>query len=327
MGNIFKLPVTYSLVSSKAIEDELIPTYGFPATSKVLFIHQGINDTYLISTSERKYILRIYRANWKSVANITAELDLLLLLNQNHISVSYPLPDKTGGCIQRIDCPEGIRFAVVFSHALGEALSSLNSNDASIFGQYMGRLHNITEGLKVEGLSEKYTPAEILGNTKKSLQSLDGVTEEIYERAHNILYKLENKLTRELLKNIRTGICHGDPHHENIFLETSSGKITLFDFDFCGYGLLPYDLGCFSRYERNSTVNRLNFLNGYEKVRSLNEIEKACLPYFEVLMRIFHLGTKSLNADGVKNSKWLNSDIRNTIIEIDAQLSKIMNQA
>jgi Ser/Thr protein kinase RdoA (MazF antagonist) len=323
MDRTFKFPVTYSLVSSKAIEDELIPLYNLPRTSSVLFIHQGINDTYLISTSEGKYILRIYRANWKSLTDVTAELDLLLLLNDNGLPVSYPLPDKSGNFIQRIDCPEGIRFAVLFCHAPGGSLPSLNDQNADLFGQYVGRLHNITEDLKLSGLSREYTPVEILRNTKRALQLLVANNEEAYEIAQNLFHRLEEKLNGELLRSVRSGICHGDLHHQNIFWEVSTEKITLFDFDFCGHGYLTYDLGCFLRYERDSPGNIVNFLNGYEKVRPLNQSEKACLPYFEVLMRVFHLGARGMNADGLKNSKWLNSDMVNTICDIDMQLSKI----
>jgi Ser/Thr protein kinase RdoA (MazF antagonist) len=187
----------------------------------------------------------------------------------------------------------------------------------------VGRLHKITEGLELEGLSREYTTTGILRNTKKALQLLLVNTGEAYERAENIFYQLEEKLNAELLKNVRRGMCHGDLHHENIFLEASSGKITLFDFDFCGHGYLTYDLGCFYRYERDSPVNKANFLNGYERLRPLNHTEKTCLPYFEVLMRVFHVGARGLNADGIKNSKWLRSDMENTICDIDVQLSKI----
>ena len=319
-----KFPVTYSLVSSKAIEGDLIPLYNLPGTAKVLFIHQGINDTYLIATSEAKFILRIYRANWKTIDEVSAELDLLLLLNDNGLSVSYPLSDKSGKLIQKMDCPEGMRFAVIFSHAPGEGLSCLNAESANLFGQYVGQLHNVTANLKLEGLSRAYTVAEIVASTKRALQLMTINTGEAFERGENIFYQLEKKLSNELLDNVRPGICHGDLHHENIFLETTSGKITLFDFDFCGHGYLIYDLGCFCRYERISQDNKVNFFEGYEKVRPLNQTEKEVLPYFEVLMRVFHLGARGVNADGIKNPKWLKADIESTIFDIDVQLSKII---
>lgn len=326
MDALLKFPVTYSLVSSRAIEEEMIPLYNLPGASKTLFIHQGIHDTYLITSFEANFILRIYRANWKTKEEVSAELNLLLLLNENGLSVSYPLSDKSGKLIQNIDCPEGIRFAVIFYYAPGEALSSLNAQSANLFGQYMGRLHKITENLKVEGLSREYTVSGILTSTKNAFHVMMANSGETYEGFENIFYQLENRLSNELLKNVRSGICHGDIHHENIFLETSSKKITLFDFDFCGNGFLIYDLGCLFRYERNSQDNKVNFLEGYEKIRPLNPTEKNALPYFGVLMRVFHLGARARNADGIKNPKWLERDIEKTICDIDVQLSKIKSE-
>jgi len=325
MDTTLKFPVTYSLVSSKAIEVGLIPLYNLPQNSKVLFIHQGINDTYLITTSEANFILRIYRANWKTIEEVGAELDLLLLLSDNGLSVSCPLSDKSGKLIQKMYCPEGMRCAVIFSHAPGECLSNLNAENANLFGQYVGHLHNVTANLNLQGFSRQYTVKEVLTSAKRSLQLLMSNTGEVFDRVDNIFDCVERILSKDLLMDIRTGICHGDLHHENLFFEASAGKITLFDFDFCGHGYLIYDLASFCRYERNSPENQANFFEGYEKVRPLNQVEKENLPYFEVLMRVFHLGARAVNADGVKNPKWLQRDIERTVYDIDVQLSNIIN--
>jgi len=319
-----KLAVTYSLVSSAAIESEVVPLYDLPNGSRVFFIHQGINDTYLITAGKAKFILRIYRATWKTIDEVSSELDLILILKEHGLSVSYPLSDKSGKFIQKIDCPEGYRFAVIFSHATGEGLSGLNSQNAHLFGQYVGHLHKITENLKLDGLLSRYTVAEILTNTKKALQLFIKNTARPYQIIENIFLRLQEKLSRENLDNVRSGVCHGDLHHENVYLETSSGKFTLFDFDFCGHGYLIYDLGAFCRYERDNWDNRISFFEGYEQVRPLNQSEKNALPYFEVLMRLFHLGARAMNADGIKNPKWSESDIEKTIYDIDAQLTKII---
>lgn len=123
---------------------------------------------------------------------------------------------------------------------------------------------------------------------------------------------------------MQQGVCHGDLHYENIFFDAKNNKVTLFDFDFCGHGFLAYDLGCFLRYERNSPDNRSSFLEGYGKVRQLSRTEREALPYFEILMRLFHLGERGLNADGIKNPKWRDGDIENTIDDIEQQLSRTM---
>jgi Ser/Thr protein kinase RdoA (MazF antagonist) len=134
---------------------------------------------------------------------------------------------------------------------------------------------------------------------------------------------LERKLTGSVLANLRTGICHGDPHHENVFLETSSNTLTFFDFDFSGNGLLLYDLGSFSHYERDHPENIEAFLGGYESILPLNKLERYLLPDFSVLMRLFHLGARSTNADGVKNPIWFPEEITMKIDEIEKEVAGV----
>lgn len=103
---MLKFPVTYSLVSSIGLKNEVITLYNLPDTSRVVFIHQGINDTYLVKASKEKFILRIYRAGWKTLSDVNAELELLLFVHKSGLSVSYPLADSAGEFIQQLDCPE-----------------------------------------------------------------------------------------------------------------------------------------------------------------------------------------------------------------------------
>lgn len=317
-----KFPVTYSLVSPKALEKRVITLYNLPAKTQVIFLHQGINDSYLVDTLTDKFILRIYRTDWRTVDEIEGELELLSMLHKSGIAVSYPITDKKGKFIQQLDCPEGVRCAVIFTYALGQSTSSLNLQSAQLFGQYMAALHQKTEGLKIGRISREYTVAGILDNTSGVFQ-LMAHWDKAYNRTENVYHQLKEKLNRDSLTEVRSGICHGDPHFENFFVDHSSGTITMFDFDFCGHGYLLYDLGSFCRYERNSKDNRDAFFKGYEQLIPLNETEKKLLPYFEVLMRVFHLGARLKNADGIRNAIWSKDDVIVTINNIDEQLSTI----
>lgn len=186
-----KPAVTYSLISSKALESDLIPLYDLAGSPKVTFIHQGLNDTYLVLTPKNKFVIRIYRHNWKTWDEVEAELKLLSLLRDNEMSVSYALPDKSGKCIQEIECPEGTRYAVVFSHATGESLPALTTEVANLFGQYVGRLHQITQGLDVNGLSRNYTVVEIINSIKKTLPIILDRSSKAFDAVENIIYKVE----------------------------------------------------------------------------------------------------------------------------------------
>lgn len=312
-----KLPVEYALISSKALQKNLLPFYKFPGESIVILIHQGFHDTYLIKNQSANFILRIYKSGWKTFEQVNAELDLLLLLKTKGIAISYPLEDENRDLIHKIQSPEGERFAVIFSYASGQMVSSLNLDQATVFGKQLAEIHLVTANRKIQNLHRLYTVDNILESTLSSIRIVLSDNRNAYEKLEGVCMVLKNKLPESALSNLRAGICHGDPHHENVFIEPSSNKLTFFDFDFSGNGFLLYDLGCFSYYERNNQENIKAFLEGYESVVTLNKTERELLPEFRVLMRLFHLGARSRNADGVKNPLWFPEEIAKKIDEIE----------
>ncbi|MEM9671926.1 MAG: phosphotransferase [Cyclobacteriaceae bacterium] len=323
MKETTELPVEYSVISSLSLSPILAKAYDLPEKFKVEYLHQGFHDTYLVTTEVSKYVLRIYRHNWKALDDICGEIDLLLLLKDAHIPVSYPMAGNEGKFVIELHYPEGIRYAVLFSYAAGESLSSLNSGTARLFGEHLGRVHNLTENREDKRLLKRYTHSEIFTSTRQFLEARSGDLSHLLQKVSSIEQKLIDKIDVDTLDKFPRGICHGDPHYENVFLEKSSMKMTLFDFDFCGYGYLHYDLGSFFKYERNSEQNKAKFLEGYEQIRPLTVGEKQLIPYFEVLMRVFHLGTRANHADGIKNPLWRENEIEKTIDDIDRQLSSI----
>ncbi|WKN46043.1 phosphotransferase [Tunicatimonas pelagia] len=323
MKEVPELAVEYSVASSLSLSSILTEIYDLPEKLKVEYLHQGFNDTYLVTTEVSKYILRVYRHNWKSLDDIHGEIDFLLLLKDAHIPVSYPIANINGNFVIELNCPEGTRYAVLFSYAVGESISSLNSKTARLFGEHLGRLHNVTEKREDKRLSKRYTHPEIFASTYKFLKSRLGNSSDILQKVAGLEQKLAEKIDMSNLGRLPKGICHGDPHYENVFLEKSSKKMTIFDFDFCGYGYLHYDLGSFFKYERSNKQNKAKFLEGYEQIRPLKVEEKRLIPYFEVLMRIFHLGARANNADGIKNPLWPKCEIEKTLENIIHQLSSI----
>ncbi len=73
------------------------------------------------------------------------------------------------------------------------------------------------------------------------------------------------------------GIIHGDPQDLNYHL-TTDGKITIFDFDLCGFGWRAYDFAYY--YTRIAEQFRQSALDGYESVRALSEAEREMIPTF-----------------------------------------------
>jgi Ser/Thr protein kinase RdoA (MazF antagonist) len=313
------LPVTHSLISARALQGQLLPLYFPAAATEVVCLAQGMHDTYLVRGPGAKYILRMYRAGWKTVGQVAAELEVLGLLKAQGLPVAYPVADGQGGLIQRIASPEGERYAVLFAYAEGEKVPVLTPADASRFGKYMASLHAITRGRQVGALLPNYSLDSILNETRQAMQIALPAHRDAHEKLDRIYALLRAQLTPAARQGLKTGICHGDPHHENLFIERATGKVTMFDFDFAGNGYLLYDLGSFCFYARGRKDNIAAFLAGYAQLMPLTPAELALVPCFTVLMRLFHLGARSRNADGLKNPLWFPDDIAAKIGDIESE--------
>ena len=110
MNNFF--PVEYSTLSSQHLLQLVASHYNIHPASSICYIKRGFNDTYLITDNSNKYILRVYTHNWKTLANIEAEIKLLTHLQENGVTVSHPIADNHQEYIQTINAPEGVRYAV-----------------------------------------------------------------------------------------------------------------------------------------------------------------------------------------------------------------------
>ncbi|QHT65561.1 phosphotransferase [Rhodocytophaga rosea] len=320
---VLTLPVSYSVISSQALQQELLAFYPHSGQVKVLFLYQGMHDTYLVQDTSVTYVLRIYRAGWKTFEQVEAELQVLLFLHAQGLSVSFPIADKQGIFIHRIISPEGERLAVLFSYAAGEKLSSLSPREASLFGSYMAQMHQITQGEHVSHLQRNYSVTSILDGTRQAIQTILPTYLDVYRKLEQIFEILTRQLTPIVRKELKTGICHGDPHYENIFIEPGTDKVTMFDFDFSGNGFLLYDIGSFCFYERHQKNNITSFLESYSQLLPLTSLELELVPYFTLLMRLFHLGARSKNADGIKTPLWFPDEIVAKICEIEREAQRL----
>ena len=315
------MQVSYSLASPAYVKQRLIDCYELPINTEVVILHQGINDSYYVSTDQERYVLRIYRHQWKPMQDVAGELSFIRSLDDHQIAVAYPIADQEGNWIQSLDFPEGTRYMVLFSHAPGQPISRLESHTAGLYGESLARIHQVSEKLTIPGLSKNYEPAAVFASTRSSLINRLGREYVWLDGLMPIERSLTSLLSDEVLITLTQGICHGDPHHENCYLETQSGVLTFFDFDFCGPGYLHYDLGSFFRYERDRPEIKDSFLEGYVRIRPMSEVQIKLIPYFEVLMRVFHLGARTAHEDGQAKPLWPEREIERTLREIGEQVA------
>lgn len=315
--------VEYSVASPVWLQHHLAMLYDFPSGSKFTFLYQGFHDTYLISNGAIHLVLRIYRKNWKSLESIKAEVEVLFQLKQGGADVSVPYKDRNGQCIHELPFPEGTRYAVVFMYAPGIKLKELKADTAEIFGRKLAGLHQVSQEMNHEGLQRYYYLGNIFNSAMENITSV--MTDARIVDALKILYfKLDSWYSELDTDDLKAGICHGDAHFENAHFKSDSGKVTFFDFDFCGNGYLLYDVGTFCHYERHSQANVKAFLKGYHDVLPFSELEYRLIPFFTILMKVFHAGMRVKNADGIKNAQWPKPEILQSLHEIEAEVDVLV---
>lgn len=290
------VPVSSSIVAASYIAGIIQQNY-FPQkefTAKLL--KSGINDTYLLQHSHQYYICRVYCKNWRTPQEIAEEIRLLQHLHQQHISVSYALPDVRGQYMQTIMAPEGERYVVLFTHAPGNKTPQYAHDLHYRAGELMAHFHQATKSLSLKRV--EYHPHHMLHNGYQELTR--------FMQAHNpdlsYMASLCNRLiiefSDEYLAGLSRGVVHMDIWFDNFNID-NEGKITLFDFDFCGHGWQGMDVAYYQMQTFNTEKDpkvyheKLQaFFNGYQSISSFTEEEKHMLPSWGLVLYFFYLGVQ-----------------------------------
>ncbi|MDA3838390.1 MAG: phosphotransferase [Candidatus Delongbacteria bacterium] len=296
-----KLPVLKSILSCDGIIEKILTLYDLDIDISCRFIRQGLNDTYKIDTKDIVYYLRIYRYNWRTKEDIKSEIKLLNHLSKNkQINLSTPIKKKDGNYISNIEAPEGERYAVLFSSAVGNPSYSLNAKKCSNLGRTLGIIHS--ESDKLKKLDRLNIDLEhLLDDPLKRLKPYFKNNIEDFHYLENIAIKLSERINKLLTKDKSVfGICHGDFHPGNIFMDEKD-KPSVFDFDCFGYGWRAYDISVFLWHlwvfkeidpKQKRAKSRLwnSFLKGYQEIKPLSKDEIKAAVIFVPIRYIWLLG-------------------------------------
>lgn len=294
-------PITASILSEKELCYFIKEKYALSGAYHCKLFRTGVNHTYFISGDNEKFVLRVYCHHWRTKIEIEQELQLLNLLKENALSVSYPIPDHNGDLIQIINAPEGIRYAALFSFAEGQKIRYMSHQTCQCIGSLMAKIHTITERKKIDRVSYDskillYQPYELLRaffeenlDEMKYIKSISPVIAKKFDES-------------EVLEN-QNGIVHLDIWYDNLSVN-GENDITIFDFDNCGNGPLILDVGYFCKQlffieaDKDQYESKVqSFLNGYQEIRALSDRELKLIPEAGAAIFIFYLGVQAKRFD------------------------------
>jgi len=307
MENYF--PVTHSTLSVKALMTDVLPDYDIGTPLECRFLQLGLNDTYLVKTRNAQYILRVYRAGWRSVSEILYELDVLLFLQRENHAVSFPVPRKDGSLIHPVIAPEGIRYVALFTHAPGKEprYEADEEKEAYQYGKAVAKIHTATEKFQSPYQRFAIDLTHLLDRPLTSVQPLLTHRPADWQYVQTLAERLRNRLVGLPLETLEQGFCHGDFHGGNAHLAQDE-TVTFFDFDCCGWGWRAYDIAVFRWEARLSEKEKERwppFLHGYREERHISESDLHATSDFVALRHFWLLGLHASNGCDTFGHGWM----------------------
>lgn len=312
---MFSSPITviHSIPSGEALEQNVLCHYQLGNFQSCRLLKRGLNDTYLVETEQNRYILRAYRYGWRTKEEIDFELELLDFLHKSNLAVSYPIEKLIGGFTTAIAAPEGTRYTALFSYACGKAVDKkLNSEQSRKLGETVATIHEATNNFKSSFSRPELNNEDLLDASINAVAPLYKHRKTDIEYLYKQAEKLKSKLMALNLPKYPPfhGVCIGDIHSGNAPF-TQLNQPTLFDFDQCGYGWRSFDIGKFINtsiaWKIDSKIIS-SFLDGYQTIRQISNIEVEAMPLFTKIAHLWVMGISASVVGDVLPYGWFTDD-------------------
>ncbi|WHA04420.1 phosphotransferase [Candidatus Bandiella numerosa] len=266
----------------------------------------GSNDIFLLKTSNRSYVIKIFfeRQCWEyNKEHYLFELELQEYLEKNNFSVPRPIKNKQGNIIDTIILPEGSKYLAVYEYVSGFKWDHTLTKDKrlKILGETVAKFHNIASKFR-SGLncSRELNLKLLLDKAWNDIEKyVELPNKKIKKELHNVYSLLSSHSAGyKLDENLK--LIHGDIHAGNHLYNPDSGKITLIDFELCGYGYYMYEFAVLKwdllNSHKKDFVDRCmnEFFEGYSKINSINKEDFDVMDFFIKVRYFFMLGSSFL---------------------------------
>jgi Ser/Thr protein kinase RdoA (MazF antagonist) len=300
--------IVRSIASPEALLAQVLIHYEIGEPIDCSFLNPGLNDTFEVSTKANRFILRIYRAGWRTIADILYEFDILRHLDRRGVAVSVPVARRDGAYLQEVQAPEGIRFAALFTYAPGKP-QDLNEETARVYGASAAVIHNESTDFRSPNPRFDLDLEHLITAPVHNILPLLADRTDDQADLQRMADALRDGVGRLPLDQLEAGFCHGDFHGGNAHMNDKA--ITFFDFDCCGPGWRAYDLAVFRWAARHKAVEEVQwpaFLSGYRGHREVTDLDMAAIPWFVAIRQLWwhglHAGLAQDYGRGWMNAKY-----------------------
>jgi len=249
------------------------------------------NSNYLLTADNKKFILTIFEERTNQ-ENLPFYFDLMNHLNAHDIKCPEVIKDKQGNFSNSIKQ----KHAVITSFLTGSSLEKIKPIHCSNLGLTIAKMHNASEKLNIKRENE-------LGFDK-----LDIIIEKLKTDKKHIddekLKFIEDEflfLSREISKDLPSGIIHADLFPDNIFFEENN-LTGIIDFYFSCNDFYAYEIAiclnawCFEDSNNEFNPTKAKYLLGsYNQERKFSNEEVEALPLLARASALRYLLTRLLD--------------------------------
>ena len=244
----------------------LLDCYGVDINDAKWFFS---TQNYAFIFPDEPFMIRVSMAPKKTRAEILSELMWLDDLKQFKQTVCEPHVSLRGNLLEEFEIDGKTYRASMFRTARGVIKPTTDMSPMFFIccGDLLGAIHHVSTDERIKGFKfKRKSKAEDFSALKERVR--DKIPEHIMARINWI-----EQQVAELPQEIgHYGICHGDFHMNNFFVEENN--VWVFDFDGCAYAHYLYDVASFLQ---------ACFLFGYGAGRDLRTVmEEEILHYFKI---------------------------------------------
>ncbi len=289
------IPATHATLRADALLAEVARAYDLGPPRSCALHRAYANDVYRADLGAERYLVKVYRAGWRSPSEVAYEVALLAHLDRRGVAVAPALPRRDGGLVGTLRAPEGPRPYILFALAQGShPVPPFTPDLYGRFGRATALMHRAAADFTTPHPRAPLDLAHFLDRPLAAVRpwlvdrpddwrTLVAVAEAV--RAHVAAHAVA----------LDWGPCHGDLSLDNLHA-TATGDIILFDFDSGGPGWRAADPYGVYRYARGGPEDLwAAFLDGYRAVRPFGAREVAAVPYFAAAQALQHLGHRVVN--------------------------------
>ena len=249
------------------------------------------NSNYLLTADNKKFILTIFEERTNQ-ENLPFYFDLMNHLNAHDIKCPEVINDKQCNFSNSIKQ----KHAVITSFLTGNSLEKIKPIHCSNLGLTIAKMHNASEKLNIKRENE-------LGFDKLGIiiEKLKTYKKHIDDEKLKFIEDEFLFLSREINKDLPSGIIHADLFPDNIFFEENN-LTGIIDFYFSCNDFYAYEIAiclnawCFEDSNNEFNPTKAKYLLGsYNQERKFSNEEVEALPLLARASALRYLLTRLLD--------------------------------